>query len=427
MRIAPLAVVILLLSVPASSALLPTAPSAPALGLPGPRDGDIILLMAQHTGLHPTRLAIPTPALGDSVPALVARLAERAGHPAPTHAELAGFAALDPRLAAPVLTLLVAIEQAWILRDQAFDGPETKILTPVEEEMLVAAAIMLLDTADAIVIPQLQALADEPVWPPIAIADPVGILRIGSAGDDVDTLPRAVSIDGRGNDQYRNSIAYAIPVDFNVNTVETPVAFAIDLQGNDYYEQVVRTRGHVGFASRGIAAFYDLDGDDEYTCDTTCFGSVVNGIAVARDVKGDDVHDAGSFAYGSAAGDIGGLGLAREDAGDDRYLLAGTTAGSGSTTGFGLFWDRAGEDSYTAYFDTSALFGWARGASHGWHVDDGPESDTYWIRQDNSPFGKGRCHGCIWSSGVDNPPDHGGRGNNGMGGLPYLFAYQDTH
>ncbi|MFP5356300.1 MAG: hypothetical protein ACLGIK_14325, partial [Gemmatimonadota bacterium] len=422
----PIAIVLLLLAAtPASSALFAAIapPAAPTIGLPGPRDGDIILLLAKHRGIHVDRLPLVEPQPGDTIPGLVGRFATRAGHVAPSEADLAVFASLDPALVPPILALLVAVERVWDLRDAAFEGvdPKHPILSQEQERQLVEAAILLLDTLDAVVIPQLQALADAPVWPPVAVADPVGILRIGSAGNDVDTLPRAISIDGRGNDVYKNRIAYATPVDFNPMTVETPVAVAIDLQGDDKYVNAANGRAFLG-----IAAFYDLRGNDEYVC-SFCLGKATIGVALARDVGGGDTYTTGVDALGTVAGAAGGLGYFREDMGDDRYLAETYAVGAADDSGIGMFWDRQGADLYESHDSAIALFGWGSGTADAWHIDEGAEIDTYWNRERALPYGNGRCDQCIWSSGRDNPSHFGGRGNNGEGGLAYLFAYQDTH
>lgn len=430
MRSAAVFLTLILVAPLASAAILarPTAPTtlAPvALGLPGPRDGDVLLMLAHEKGLDPARLPVPVPRAGDSIASLVTRLALRTDTGTPV-GDLAAFGALDPRIEAPVLTLLIAMEQAWIIRDAAFPVDPSMPdavppLTPEQEEALVTSAILVLDTLDSAVIPQLQALADLPVWPTIPIADPVGILRIGSAGNDIDTLPRIVSIDGKGDDTYNNNIAFASPPDFVPTTLESPVGVAIDVSGDDTYLQRSELFGTVGASFLGAGIFYDLNGDDLYDC-SDCAGYAAAGVGFFRDVKGNDAYDVGSWTLGIASY---GIAIAREDEGNDIYEPS-TGMGFAENGGLALFWDRAGADQYLARFSNSAALGSARDASHGWFVDEGSENDVYWEQLHNGSFGLGRCDSCKWSSGSNNPENFGGRGNDGYG-LAYLFAHQDTH
>lgn len=416
MRVVAIVLIVLLLAPVASALIVPPraqhVPSAAALGLPGPRDGDVLLELAHAKGLAPARLAVPIPSASDDLASVIARLAERMDA-STSVGDLAEFDALDARIRAPVLVLLLAMEQAWDLRDAAL-GPEREAsspITPEQEEELVTAAILLTDTIDSIVIPQLQALSGLPVWPPVPIADPVGVVRIGSGGDDVDLLYRILSIDGAGNDWYPNDIAIADPL-------RSPIAAAIDLGGDDDYT------GAAGRGEAGVSIFYDTNGADKYVCGQRCFASTVDGVAVFRDVAGND-NFTGSYILGATTS---GLSYFRDDQGDDYHRVGPASAGYGSRAGLGLFWDRNGADEYRTHAWTIAEFGYADQNAYGWFVDEGPETDIFWVNSLNIPYGRGRCNDCTWSaSAAGTSEGFGGRGNDNSGGLPYLFAYQDTH
>ncbi|HET6403969.1 MAG TPA: hypothetical protein VFH78_04930, partial [Candidatus Thermoplasmatota archaeon] len=169
-----------LLLVPLAHALVAPRVDVEPLVAPFPadiKDAEVLMLLAPQLGVAPTRLPIPQADLAEtSLGALVQRFAARA-ELLVTPEEVAAFDALDPRLALPVATMLLAMEQAWTLRDRAFadwtpeqieatqaalreGAPLPRLPDPQTMEDLVNAAILLSDTIESIVIPQLQAAAD---------------------------------------------------------------------------------------------------------------------------------------------------------------------------------------------------------------------------------------------------------------------------
>ena len=374
--------------------------------------------------------------------ALVLDLARRSGAPAPTAADVAVFAQLDPRVAGPTLALLTAVDQAWTLRDAAVAGipdadqralaglvlegrshaPEAALLAePLDETALVEAAILLLDAVEAVVIPQLQAAAASGAWPAQPLADPLGILRIGGTGDDVETMDRLLQIDARGNDTYRNNAGgTTLLADLKPDTLDYPIAVSIDLEGDDVYI-FESERYSLGAAFLGVGLNMDLFGRDTRGCIRFCMGAGSWGIGLLRDMRGDDVNAAGDSSLGYATL----LGVMREDEGDDRYRAGVGSTGYGfGVTATGLLWDRDGTDAYYTVLGLMVeRMGWGEGGGRGWFVDEGPLYDFYEVRE----VGGIACNDCTWVQGTAASPvsQAHGFGNDNSGGLAFLLTSQE--
>lgn len=428
--------IVVVLAPVASAALVPPAPklaSIPSV-LDGPRDGDVLMLMGQALGLSPTRVPTPSVPMGLDVPTIVQRLALRQGSPI-SQEDAATFKALHPAVAAPVLTMLVAMEEAWTMRDQAYAHvgerelraaveaeraglPAQPVLSPDEQEMVINAAIMLSDTIDMIVLPQLDALADLPVWPPIQLADPAGILRVGTTGNDTDTIDRFLQIDPQGDDMiFNNAGGAALFRDLVPGRIDAGyvIAVSIDLRGDDTYVHV-DPHGSFGQGAGygGIGLLLDVEGDDFYRCTGACQGAGgTGGVGVMRDVNGNDLVRSGGSSLGRSGG---GIGFARNDAGDDEYRQGTRSAGYGSARGLGLFWERSGNEEYYVDLGNQRTFGYAETEGRGWFVDEGNGSDVWLpdMNGDPHPFaGNDRTWGV-----------NGGRANDNRGGLAFLIAKQ---
>lgn len=459
MRAAAIVLAALLLAVPTTGAIHRAGPAAPpdadgaALDprlvplLPADlRDGDLLRLLAPAAGLHPTpRAPPPAPAPGDTVPAAALRLARLAGahDAAPDH--FAQYASLDPRLAAPVLAQLVAIEHAWLLRDHAvtLTSDELRELrdlaergdaaTPraqqlaagVDMQALLDAAILLLDTLDAVVLPALQDLADSDAWPQEALRDDVGVLRVGGTGDDEESKDRILQIDPRGHDRWLNNAgATTLLDDLDPTTPDFNVAVHVDLEGDDVYDHAETCQGGA-FAGVGIAL--DLEGIDSYRCARLGMGGGQRGIGYLRDRGGNDTYGAGSYGIGGAV--VGGFGIVRDDAGDDVHSVGATSGGAASADGsLGLLWDRGGSDTYASGFNTfTQAYGFGIDGGRGWLVDEGPSVDSYFP---GAIVAVHTCNDCTWAAGYGaggwgTLTKLHGRGNDNMGGLAYLVAHQE--
>lgn len=430
--------VILVLAAPAAGALLAPPPVQTSI-LPGPRDGDVLVMLGREMGLDPTRLPTPEVPAGLDVPTIVTRLAERHGTPLSPE-EAAIYRELHPSIAAPVLTLLVTMEAAWDMRDAALGHitredweahleaerlglAPTLVITPDQQEAMLNAAIMLSDTLDTLVLPQLDLLANTPVWPPIPLADPVGILYIGTTGNDI-TGPtdRFLQIDPRGNDQYENNAGGAaafrnIAGGVQGHDVGYVIAISIDLHGDDTYDHISHHDSDAqGAGSIAIGFLIDLRGSDYYRGYSGAQGAgSTGGVGVFRDASGDDNYRAGTMSIG---GGSLGIGYFRDDTGNDHYLVASSAGGYGSAYGLGLMWERGGDDEYAAITYLGAddkSYGGARTDGRGWFVDE--SGDDVWLPDWNKRYHPLAGNDRTWGT-------NGARGNDNMGGLAYVIAKQ---
>ena len=213
---------------------------------------------------------------------------------------------------------------------------------------------------------------------------PDAALIIDPGGDDVyERLPArsgAISaiLDFAGNDEYRGSDvaigALAALVDLGgddryalegsgLGAAIAGASIMIDLSGNDSYRARHFAQGAAAF---GLAVLIDHAGNDRYEIEAWGQGlAIAAGTAVLWDRDGQDAYVAGglpdvfqrgaglSFAQGAGYGPRGraggGIGILRDDAGDDSYQAQMFAQGSGYHYGVGLLWDRGGADSYEAH------------------------------------------------------------------------------
>lgn len=383
-------VLVILLVAPAGAALKLNAPSAglathgvPAAALGDISDGDLVMMLAPLGGHDVTRLpAISAPEA--DVATLAMRLAERRGQDVSPE-DFAVFDALHPDVAVPVATLLTAIDQAWTLRDAAFEGvtreemllsmqaEDPSLAQPTNPETLLAAAILLLDTAEAIVIPQLEAAAQNGAWPATAVADPVGVLRVGGTGNDFEAVDRILQVDARGDDVYRNNAGGAQSVnDLRPSADDYPVAMSIDLSGNDDYRFFRQYA--LGGAAFGVGIALDLAGNDHFECGEYCMGGDTSGVSMLRDIEGEDTRQCFALCLGSG----NRISVMRDDGGNDEYTIGGLGLGLGANGpgGVGVLWERAGVDKYQAP-DSRYVFGGAENHAYGLFVEEGADFDAY--------------------------------------------------
>jgi hypothetical protein len=140
------------------------------------------------------------------------------------------------------------------------------------------------------------------------------------------------------------------------------VSVLVDYAGHDRYEAEVFGQGAAAF---GLGALIDAGGDDRYGLKAFGQGyASTAGVGVLWDRSGNDVYSAAGlpdawqreggigFTQGVASGFrtplAGGIGILRDDAGDDRYEAQMFAQGAGYYYGVGLLWDRGGNDRYRA-------------------------------------------------------------------------------
>lgn len=437
MRLAAVALVIVLL-VPAVGALTlappaETSPAAIAVGAPHPdaamTDGELVRKIAATMGIElapPSVVAVPTSV---NVAGLVMRLAERGGgEVAPEDA--ARFLELDPRVAAPTLQLLVAVDRAWTLRDEAYarltideqrelhaaylaladgtplDASSTALANDVDPKPLLEAAVLLLDTVELAVLPALQSAAASGAFPDTPIADPAGVLRIGSDGNDIDDKDHAILIEPAGNDVHKGRVGgTSVLNDLSPSTVDSPVSVALELAGDDRYDTnlVHKLTEAYGGTVLGIAILYEVGGADSVVCASYCAGGSGNGVAILRDWTGGDERTAGAFALGSG----GTLGILRDGGGDDHATVGSGAAGFGNgipRAGRGLYWDTAGRDEYsTQRWGEGLAFGTGTAGGYGWFLDEGTDADIYSTMNASMLELRHGCNACTWQVGLGEP------------------------
>lgn len=438
MRGTPLTLVALLLTAPLVASLPAAPPATPALPA-DLSDGDLLRLLAAHQGiaLREPRLVVPADATLDGV---TLDLARRAGVTL-TEEERAQLRALDPRVAAPTLTLLLAVDQAWDLRDEAFarvppqDEARLRTLDPASDEAaglaapvdmrpLYEAAILLLDALEGAALPALQDAARTVPWPAAPLVDNP-VLRIGGAGNDAIATDRILQIDPAGNDLYRNNAGASTLLD-PATLLQTPIAVSIDLAGDDDYDRLPTVGGYrppaQGSGLLGVGVLVDVEGGDSYRADAFSQGATSLGVGLLRDVEGKDVYSSAHSAMGWSAA---GPGLLREDAGSDTYHAgadsggASTSASTATQDSWGLLWDRAGMDVYGTLGPQNDRYGWVARSGTGWLVDEGSDADTYQTAVNTNDYQHG-CNDCEWRSGFGSPPE--GKGNDNAGGLAEMLG-----
>ncbi len=235
------------------------------------------------------------------------------------------------------------------------------------------------------------ALADEAEaggieWPsePVQLETALGPVVIGTPGDDVHDGYAALIVDPGGDDRYVGDAGVANGL------VGRHVAVVIDLGGNDQYRggpvvgpgcalfgaSVIIDRSGddlydmpgagIAAAWAGTAWLEDGRGRDEYRARCAAQAYACAGSAVLLDREGADRYDLGLYGQGCAGpggaavladldgGDIYLAGGVEHDAerNDDRFLSMAQGASIGMRSrlggGFGLLYDRAGNDLYTA-------------------------------------------------------------------------------
>jgi hypothetical protein len=177
----------------------------------------------------------------------------------------------------------------------------------------------------------------------------VGVVVIGTTGDDIHGPGAAVIVDPGGNDVYERA-----PVTGGA------ISVIVDLDGDDRY------RGS-DVVVHGLSAIIDFSGNDRYTTDGPGLGAAIAGAALIVDFSGDDAYEAGIFGQGAAAF---GWGAILDLQGNDTYRVRAGGQGFGMTGGVGLLWDRGGNDTYTAaglydVYDRGGGVSMAQGAATG--------------------------------------------------------------
>jgi len=222
----------------------------------------------------------------------------------------------------------------------------------------------------------------------------VGIVSIGTRGDDVHGPDAAVIVDPGGNDTYERAPA-----------IGGAISVIVDLGGNDRY------RGS-DLVVHGLSAIVDFSGNDRYTMAGPGLGAAIAGASVLVDFAGDDTYEADLFGQGAAAF---GLGAIIDLRGNDTYCLRAFGQGLGLAGGTGLLWDRGGNDTYTAaglpdVYGRGGGVSFAQGTAHGFRtmlgggigiLRDDAGNDIYQAQLFAQGVGYYYGVGLLWDGGGD--------------------------
>ncbi|MGH8661098.1 MAG: hypothetical protein ACREUB_04970, partial [Burkholderiales bacterium] len=227
----------------------------------------------------------------------------------------------------------------------------------------------------------------------------VGAVVIGTRGNDAHPPDAAVIVDPGGNDSYirapATNGAISVIVDLGgddryggTDLAVHGLSAIVDFSGNDLYAMA---GPGLGAAIAGAAIVADFSGDDRYTAEVFGEGAAAFGLGAIVDLAGNDSYRlrAGGQGFGLADGvgmlwdragndtytasglaDVygrggslswaqgaafgyrsllgGGIGILRDDGGDDRYEAEMYAQGAGYYYALGLLWDRGGSDRYHA-------------------------------------------------------------------------------
>jgi len=175
-------------------------------------------------------------------------------------------------------------------------------------------------------------------------------------GSDVAIRALSAIVDLAGDDRYEMQGS-------GLGAAIAGASLVIDFAGNDSY--AAKYFG-LGAAALGFGALLDLAGEDVYRIEAWGEGfGLAGGTGLLWDRRGNDRYSAGgipdlfergaglSGAQGASFGARGrlggGIGILRDDEGDDVYEAQMFAQGSGYYYALGLLWDRAGADRYRAH------------------------------------------------------------------------------
>lgn len=169
-----------------------------------------------------------------------------------------------------------------------------------------------------------------------------GWLIYGGRGNNRYDMSRlAAVIDPNGNDSYYSSS----------HTVSR-IGLIVDQAGNDEY---VADQGGPGSAWLGVSILVDHAGNDTYTGKLGANGVGMMGIGILLDYAGQDSYQGDYFSNGAA---FYGAGLLLDLGTDaDSYRSSAFSQGLGGPRGFGLLYDRAGNDLYLANYVLPSVYG----------------------------------------------------------------------
>jgi hypothetical protein len=169
---------------------------------------------------------------------------------------------------------------------------------------------------------------------PIRFQSAIGLVSIGSLGNDHHPAGAALIVDPGGDDVYERA-----------PTTNGEVSVIVDLAGNDRY-----TGSDV--VVQGLSAIVDFFGNDVYETGGAGLAGAIAGCSLIVDYLGNDRYRSERFGQGAAAF---GFAALVDLEGDDLYVLGAWGQGFGAAGGVGLLWDQRGDDVYTASGEPDTL------------------------------------------------------------------------
>lgn len=174
----------------------------------------------------------------------------------------------------------------------------------------------------------------------LTFESPRGLVLVSGTGPNrhVATRPGRVllALDLGGDDVWSGSFAAA-------SWPSQPVSVALDLGGNDMWEGGAGASQGAGLGGVGIA--WDASGNDRYDATLQSQGFAQFGVGILADLGGDDIYRLGIGGQGAA---LFGAGLLFDAEGSDRYEILHDGQGWGGPGGAGFLIDLAGNDKYEA-------------------------------------------------------------------------------
>jgi hypothetical protein len=206
-----------------------------------------------------------------------------------------------------------------------------------------------------------------------ALADPDGLEAAGKLTDFRQLLRGAallaLALDRLAEETQGLDLAEKVRIETSIGAIllagtgvdyhkgpEGPFLLILDLGGNDrYYGTLAASQPGVP-----VSLVLDLAGDDHYesTLADPAYGAGFLGYGLLWDRDGDDVYSA---KFNSVAAACLGIGIIRDGGGDDLYDSIGDSQAA-AALGAALLLDEGGDDHYYA-FRASQAYGFYRGAA----------------------------------------------------------------
>ena len=179
------------------------------------------------------------------------------------------------------------------------------------------------------------------------------ILNGANSNDTYTGANSCLLIDTKGNDSYLGCFG-ATSSATNCSSV------VIDVEGDDVYRNKNKDQPSFGAGILGLGAVIDLAGNDTYESVDMAQGAGVMGAGLLIDYAGNDTHKAMYMCQGAATF---GVGACVDFAGTDTFECYGYGQGYGYSKGFGLMYDKSGNDTYIAN-DTDIISPSAQNPKH---------------------------------------------------------------